>query len=246
VNNNNDIFDDFDNTESKDSDSKIVCSKCGTEVDSYQIIENNMAYCKNCHEITKIKDLNKNEAIKIDYEDLKIINTPNKLLIEIIYLNRTYGLLSSIVTIAFFIMASAIYVPMISFIIYLAAIAMLYFSIISLMDKLYIEVTKKTITVYSKPIPYFKTKVFDAKNITQVYVKEVAKLIDTRIDKNYGMSATDVAIKNSYSLIIIDKNKNEYTLLTLNESRYLGQLEKTIEGWLKIKDIKVDKEYRYK
>jgi len=218
---------------------KIICKRCEVEIQSKHLnIEENIAYCTNCHSIREIKKLSKHEEIEkqinqIPPDGIKVKNSSSMLYIET-SLNALAGvglLLSSVGLIIFSSILGVSHHSVMVLIMYIIAGIIGYKGAINIFNTIFIEVTKDNIKLYSKPLMHFSEKNYSSKSLSQLYVKEY-------IHKNKNN------VSYSYKLRAILKNGKDISILKLDNSQYMLFLERSIESWLQIEDRRISGEYK--
>ncbi len=217
---------------------KIICKVCEQPLKKERLnIEKNIGYCENCHTIRQIKTLNQEEKARkkisiIAPNGIIVKNTGSKLHIET-QLNVKSGFISIFIAIimSLFALSYGSSNNPTALIFTLFAIAIAYTGLIDIINKVYINVTKQSIIIKSKPLPHFPMKIFISDKISQIYVKEY-------IHKNKNSTTY------SYKVRAILKNGKDKVLVKLDNPEYALYLERSIESWLRIEDRYVSGEYK--
>lgn len=112
-------------------------------------------------------------------------------------------------------------------------ISILYYTVCLFFNKTYMDVYKGHLTVYHKPIPWWKgSKEIPTKNIKQFYVNKKVKT------KKSGTQST-------YELMVKTVNNSNKTLLSLDgiTRKQVQELENRLEAYIGIEDYPVSGEY---
>jgi len=112
--------DDFLNfgDEEEFKEEKIVCSRCGTEIDKYQRREDNFSYCKKCKTIVPV--VKEDEFTEDTGNSLyKVVRNDDVLEIEVCYYEKGTGVLALSGAFVFFALSNIVSGFFLNFVIYL-------------------------------------------------------------------------------------------------------------------------------
>ncbi len=230
----------------------MVCEVCKTEINLRNFNNStNTAYCEVCHKEHKIifqEKGNKKERAKAS-KYLKIKKTKNKLLIEVSKgkIEMVFLMIMTAIWAMFRLSEAEFLFQTLEVYLYAGFIFILF---LMFLDKNYIEVTKGVLKAYSRPISITATKKFKVKDIEQLYVKKgvtegagVKSFVRFANGRRYEDEVYVDAELDIYYLIVVLKNgKGEFSILETHNSADALLLEKTIEKFLKIRDVHVAKE----
>lgn len=114
-------------------------------------------------------------------------------------------------------------------------IGLLYYTVCLLLNKTYIQVNRRTISLEHKPLPmlFYPNQIVEAKAIDQLFIER------------YSSSKTNGRPNYAFSVEAIMKDGSRKKLLKgLKSEEQAGYIEQQIEHFLQIKDRKVEEEWR--